>query len=96
MKQPRASLEMVHSHSRIDANIKSSSTQPSLISARRITPPRLPAAASPIPNSNVVFGSCDHNGGVISNEDGLKITVPEGAIKGAVMSSLAEEFQMLF
>ena len=82
MKQPRASLEMVHSHSRIDATIKSSSTQPSLISTRRITPPRLPTAASPIPNSNVVFGSCDHNGGVISNENGLKITVPEGAIKG--------------
>ena len=35
-----------------------------------------------MPNSDVVFGSYDHNGGLISNEDGLKITVPEGAIKG--------------
>ena len=74
MNQPQTSLEMVFSHPRVGANIKSTSTLMS------ITPPRL-AETSPLPNSTIVSGSCDHNGGVISSEDGIKITVPQGAIK---------------
>ena len=79
MNDPQASLEMAIYHS-VGANIKSTSTQPSLISART-TPTRSQLETSPLPNSTIVCGSCDHNGGVISSEDGIKITVPEGAIK---------------
>ena len=81
MNQPQATLEMIHSHPRIGANIKSSSTQPTHTISTRTTPLRLPEA-SPLPNSDIVSGSCDHNGGVISSEDGIKIIVPAGAIKG--------------
>ena len=79
INDPQASVEIAKYHL-VGANVTSTSTQPSLISART-TPPRLQLETSPLPNSTIVFGSCDHNGGVISSEDGIKLTVPEGAIK---------------
>ena len=76
-----ASVETVQYHSQIGADIKVTSTQePSLTSARINSPPRL-AEASLLPNSNIVSCSCDHNGGVITSEDGIKLSIPEGAIR---------------
>ena len=72
----QASVETVQCHSLIGVNVQSTNAQPSM----NIIPPRL-AEASPLPNSNIVSSSCDHNGGIITSEDGIKLTIPEGAIK---------------
>ena len=66
----------VQCHSLIGVNVQSTNAQSSL----NIIPPRL-AEASPLPNSNIVSSSYDHNGGIITSEDGIKLTIPEGAIK---------------
>ena len=31
--------------------------------------------------SNIMWGSCDHDGGVLISTDGIKLTIPKGAIK---------------
>ena len=35
----------------------------------------------PLSLNNIVFSSCDHNGGVIASEDGIKLIIPKNAIK---------------
>ena len=51
--------------------------------ARKEMSPTLTASQikCPLPNDAIVSGSCDHNGGVITNKDGIKLTIPKGAIK---------------
>ena len=39
----------------------------------------------PLYNSDITSGSCDHNGGILTSENGIKITIPEGAIRPGVM-----------
>ena len=76
-----ASVETAQCHLQIGADIKVTSTQASSLTSARInSPPRL-AEASPLPDSNIVSCLCDHNGGIITSEDGIKLTIPEGAIK---------------
>ena len=72
----QASVETVQYHSLIGVNVQSTSAQPSV----KIIPPRL-VEASPLPDSTIVSSSCDQNGGIITSEDGIKLTIPEGAIK---------------
>ena len=72
----QASVETVQCHSLISVNVQSTNAQPSL----NIFPLRL-AEASPLPDSNIVSSSCDHHGGIIGSKDGIKLTIPEGAIK---------------
>ena len=73
----QVSADTVQCHSLIGVNVQSTNAQPSL----KIIPPRL-AEASPLPDSNIVSSSCDHNGGILTSKHGdLKVTIPEGAIK---------------
>ena len=81
VKHTQGSVERIHCHSLIDTDVKSASTKYSLMSMR-ITLPRLQLVKSLLPNSNIVSCSCDHNGGIIASEEGIKVTIPEGAIKG--------------
>ena len=71
----RASVVRIRYHSLIGTNVKSAGTH-----TTGITRPRS-QEVSPLSNSNIVSGSCDHTGGTITSEDGIKLTIPEGAIK---------------
>ena len=71
-------------HSLIGTYIKSVDTHPT---SKGITPPR--SQVFPLPNSNIVSGSYDHNGGIITSEDGIKLTVPKGAIKDGDVVTLS-------
>ena len=81
----QASVDTVQCHSLIGVNVQFTCAQPSL----KIIPPRL-AEASPLPVSNIVSSSCDHNGGILTSKYGdLKLTIPEGAIKDGDLVTLS-------
>ena len=45
--------------------------------------------------NNFASGSCNHNGGVLTSEDGgLKLSIPKGAIKGLVKFYIATSFMV--
>ena len=79
IQNTRPSGEENHYCSLTGTNVKSVGTH-STLKSMRITPPRS-HEPSLLPTSNIVCGSCDHNGGTITSEDGIKLTIPEGAIK---------------